>query len=841
MTAPVSRIDFHNFGKYYFYKVKSLRACMVIQIIAALLSYPMAALVMDFLTDFDIKLQAARDAYYSAYPNAGDAQFLAWRAMEDKQDTAVMLIIVGAAIAVIALVTVVFMHFMVPLISYRRLYKKGCADMDYSLPVSADGAFWGDFLAGATVTVLPHLFSVVLGLILIRPLYGMPEYVGSEIIFKVLENDVFPLLWTVFLAAIMLYVLTIFIMGFCGKVFHAVAMPILVNIVVPVTHYLLNWLGMSFAAGNWSTAFYMGQLHPVFVTSPLGMALSSVMAGYYATEGFGDSLPFAPTNYYPIQQPQYLIPALIVILLLVLGAWLVIRRRRAEQVGARAFAARPAQYIIHGSAALMIAAVTGWQISRNFEDILFAMDAEYEPGILDLINAYSVLLLLAIPAVYLILEVAAGEARRFGWSLARCGGTTIAALGITLAAMCSNAFGAFLRAPDPQSVGTVHIYATKNRMNEVFTANVSERENIELITRLQNSAEKNNTYSNIFVAFDRMKNDPQSYYNSTRMELEYYTYDGHIKAKDIEISDETYSEILRELALPEVMADKCLDFHSNADEILGTTTWNTVSNNKDFAPLSKSGLTHDMISEAVKKDCENVTFERMFKCESGNYIRTVYFRVLPEGRDRDEMISYLSKEDSYFSSDESGSINVYPWFESTLKLLKEYGIEVDFGVDPDKYKTAFIVKSLPMDDGYERYQCYSGLRVTAENLFGLAGDEHFADYYRASGMAHKWDPETGEEKPMSDSEIMEDIKSQYQFVQAAKIDVSQAMELYPLCGSVYDVDTDYESDHYMLVLTNVTGEDIANDPYTSFEHMALFIPAEHFDKAAEMFDAADLN
>lgn len=828
MTALVSKIDFHNFGKYYFYKLKRLRVCFLTQMAAALLSYPLAAVSYNTALDFFERLAAAREAYYTAAPGSSETLFVTYQALDRQNDTMLMLFTVSMVVAAAALAVMVFMHFITPLISFRWLYKKSCADMDYSLPVSSDARFWGDFLSGFTVVVPPHLISIILGLILAQSLHDMKVYSFEDFL-----DFLIPLLWTGFLGLIMLYSLTILIMGCCGKIFHAVAMPILVNITIPVTHYFLFWLGQSFAAGNWSSSAYM-RIESVFVTSPLGMILSSLMAVYFTIEGVDKALQyFTPTNCFPIHQPRYLIPALIVTALFILAAWLVIRRRNAQQMGAKAFAVKPAQYIIHGLAALMIGAVAAWQISLNFNDVYFFMGTGYTPDIYDIVNIYSVLLLIAVPVVYIILELAAGEARRFGWSLVRCGGTAAAVTGITLAVMCCNGFGTFLRAPNPRNVGLVNVYLSKVNTNAYFNFDLTERENIELITRLHNSVEKNYAYSNIFTVADRLNNNPDSYRSAIRLELEYYTHDGHRKDCAVEISEKNYQEILCELAVPEAMANSCLSFQNDAKEILGVVADNAAGRNT-FTPLARSGLTPEMLRGAVRKDCENVTFERMFKCESGNYKKTVSLAVLcGERESNQELLTGY-----YFSTNETGSVTVYPWFDNTLALLSEYGIEVDFDIYPYEYKTAFIVRSLPTEDGDVRYyQCYSGLRTNVETLFGLAGDENYISYYKSLNI-HTWDSDTGEYIILADSEIINNVKTEYRYIQAAKIDVSRAMELYPLCGNVYDVDTDYGSDHYILVLTDITGEDLAASDYRAdrTEQACFYIPAEHFDKVSGFFE-----
>lgn len=844
MTALVSKIDFHNFGKYFFYKLKRLRPCLVTQVIAALLSYPLAAIVFKVGIDLDIQLQAARDAYYNS--KNGDfydeTLYMAVEAMEQRMDTFLMIMLVCVAVAIAALATMAVMHYIVPLLSFRWLYKKNCADMDYSLPISSDARFWGDFLAGFTIVVPPHLISAIFGLVFLQSLQNLEgfDYYYDAMIKEILAYAT-PLVWTVFLGLIMLYCLSVLVMGFCGKLGHAVAMPILVNLSVPVTHYLLFWLSQSYAEGSWGYSSYM-LIQSIFVTSPAGMVLSSLESLVFMSDNTGQQY-FEPSNYFPIQQPRYLIPALIVIVLIILGAWLVIRRRRAEQVGTRAFAVKPAQYVIHGLAALMICTIAAWQISRNFENHYFYYGVNaVVPPLYDIINIYSMLLIIAIPVVYIILEFAARDAKSFGWSLVRCGGTFIGVTGITLAVMCSNGFGTFLRAPNTKDVGMVRVWISEENSRNYFSYSFAEQENIELIARLHSSAEKKYTYGNIFTMADRLNNDPESFANAIRFEVQYYTYNGHRKDCNFEITKETREEILRALAIPEALTNDCYNIRKNAGEILGTLPSGTSGS---VLSPAKSGLTTDMLREAIRKDSENVTFERMFKCEPGNIERWVYFRVAPDYYDPYDTVITVNNYNNVISSDETGSIKVYPWFENTLELLSEYGIEVDFDIDPDNYETAFIVKSTPADDGQVWYfQCYSYLGVSLDSLFGLAGDENFAARYRDShgdrdGTVYRYDDETGERVPMTDDDIMDKIKSEYRYVQAAKIDMEQVTELLPLCGSVYDVDTDYGSDHYALVLTNLTSEDLLHyDDDLSIDYMFLYIPAEYFDKAAELFNAA---
>ena len=234
----------------------------------------------------------------------------------------------------------------------------------------------------------------------------------------------------------------------------------------------------------------------------------------------------------------------------------------------------------------------------------------------------------------------------------------------------------------------------------------------------------------------------------------------------------------------------------------------------------------------------------MFDCEAGNYSRDVYFSSDPEWVMLNQPM--LHAYDSMYISDpnESGRVTVYPWFDNTLVLLREYGAEVDFGLDAGKYNTAFLLKSMPAEEGsWINYQGYSGLRTSLPDLFGLAGDESFISYYKfkrgdENGNIYEYDDETGERVLVEDDEIIEYFRSECKYLQAADIGMDKAAELYPLCGSVYDAETDYGSDHYLLVLADVEDGDIARDGYNINEFMSVFIPAEHFDKAAEMFNAA---
>lgn len=824
MTVPVLKTDFHNFGRYYFYKLKKLRACLVIQTIAALLFYPLAAAGFNMAFEADRVWREMLDKY-SYSPEVEDEAFRAARqAMESRLEAMQAALVIGAAVVIAALVVTVIMHFIVPLISYRRLYRKTYADMDFSLPISADTGFWGDFLAGATVTVLPHLISVLLGLICIQPLHALEGDDYYSFVTEITFELIVPLAWTGFLGLIMLYCLTVLLIGCCGKASHVAAVPIIVNASVPAVHWLLLWLGNNFAAGHWGVFENEAQVNSLFVTSPLGMVIGSVTQAYLVREYKSYNVPIPEGYHLPIQQAQYLIPAIIVILLFILAAWLVIRRRRAEQTGAAAFASKPAQYAVHGLASLAVCSVAGWRIARNIVDWFASMHGL--PENINYIDGYSVLLLIAVPVVYIILELAAGERKRFGRSMIRCAVTTVCSAGIVAAAMTCNAFGTYLRAPSANSIVSARVDLDRSSTDEYISFSVSERDNIEAVAKLQNTIDKELTYSNIFMMAERTRKDPESYRSSTRAGFVYFTANGQRKECDIEISEDTYREILENTVFPEVMANRCLYFHDNADEIIGTLP---QYRSGDFTPLEKGGLTPDMVREAVKKDCENVTFERMYKCESGNFLRTVYFRIkTKQDRAYDNVL--------YVDNDYAGSVTVYPWFDNTLALLSEYGVDVDFGLDADKYKTAFIVKSLP-DDGKEYYRgCYSGMNISIPDLFGLAGNENYIGYAEKRGIYKAYDDVTGERIAVTGSAVIDEVRKEYPYMRAVELDISRALELYPLCGSVYDVDTDYSSDHYILVFVNSTGEDLEAD--MNREDESFFIPPEYFDRVSGLFDGS---
>ena len=828
MTVPVSKIDFHNFGKYYFYKLKKLRACLVIQMIAALLFYPLAAAGINMFMELDKIYQEMMNNRYASLDD--EALRAVRQEMESRFQAMETVLIIGIVVVFAALVTIVIMHFIVPLISYRRLYKKTYADMDFSLPISADTGFWGDFLSGATVTVLPHLISILFGLICIQPLHA---YDGSDFyghVTDIVFNCAAPLAWTGFLGLIMLYCLTVLLIGCCGKMAHAAAVPILVNVSLPAAHWLLLWLGQNLAAGNFGIYSAEMQIGSLFVTSPLGMVISSVHQIYFVWNNISTYGINISNKYLPIQQARYIVPALILILLFVLAAWLVIRRRRAEQTGALAFAFKLAQYAVHGMAALTVCLAAAWQISHNISDLMSSMSS-YFPSNYSYIDAYFVLLLIAVPLVYIILELAAGERKRFGRSMIRCAVTTVCSIGIAAAAMTCNAFGTFLRAPSAQNVSMVKVNLNRVAVNEDISFSLSERENIEAVADLQNAMSKELTYSNVFTVLDRMENAPESYENAVRAGFTYYTYDGRRKDCNIEISEETYRDILQKTVFPEVMANRCVSFGKDATEIIGTLA--DGGNTAGFAPLAKSGLTTEMVCEAIGKDCENVVFERMYKCESGNYSRKIYLRVLDYGENWDDEL--LAADGNQYPIDYRwGSVTVYPWFDNTLALLSEHGINVDFGVDTDKYKTAFIVKSIPNDERDFYRECYSGLRVSAEDLFGLAGNENYI-YYAEKYMNYEGvDTVTGEKTKITGSGLIDKVRENFKYMRAAEIDFSQALELYPLCGSVYDVDTDYGSDHYLLVFVDVTGEELPETRSPKCEW--YYIPAEHFDMVSGFFD-----
>ena len=226
-------------------------------------------------------------------------------------------------VSIISIALSILSGIVIALFSFRYLYTKSLADMNYSLPLTSGQRFFADYLSGITVYIAPVICAVILSFIIIG--------VGSSFVDLSDFWQVFPTIFTagiaVIIGMIMLYTLSVFAISCCGSCFEAVFSIIASNIIIPATvicSYFAVIESSNFGLSE-ESILYSNILN---ATSPAGTAvfIVSYLERYFLlTDNIEGSFP--AEMYF-----RWLIPVLIVTAAFAAGAFLLCKRRKAESV-----------------------------------------------------------------------------------------------------------------------------------------------------------------------------------------------------------------------------------------------------------------------------------------------------------------------------------------------------------------------------------------------------------------------------------------------------------------------------------------------------------------------------
>lgn len=659
MTAQSSAKNgiFYKFLPYYRNKLRNLRPQLIMSIIFSALSYPLAAGV--FIPTVQAyarrqrlleKIQAAQNydastAEYALYEAAGrDLQM--WQSLT----------ITACVIAMLCLMGLFVFTFVTTVKSYRYLYNKSVVDMDYSLPVSHETRFFGDLAAVFTVNILPHLASILLGVILVQ-FCNVPELNESiGFVYRIV-----PAAFTGLFACIMEIALTLLMLSFCGRMAEACIYPILVNFAIPVIHSMGLSLVESGIYGNTVYTYLFGisagTMYPMTASSPLGMIIMTLYS--LVTNGFGMGV----SDYAPIFRPQYGIPALLVTLACLAGAFFLIKYRRAERVG-MPYVYKGMGLVIPGVVIFAVTVPVSCWVSSivrgQYEDYSYS----YTPDVTGIIIGT----VIATFIIYVIMDLISGRGfRKFYLTLAKWAGTLGASVLICVVISCSNGFGAAYYVPAPYEVSAVSAsyYDSTGEWldNFEFTADSDDTVLLELVNKVHGEIPKQpmeNSSTNLSLSF------------------EYTLKDGRTLSRLYYVSRELFDEMRGQFLIPEAWYQgKCGDIISRVNDGYAIET---AEFNESGARVN--GIDVNALLEAYKKDSQKVSLEFLQNKEKSK--KTTLRIVMSQHIINTETGNVYNSSVCY--------LVVYDWMDNTIALLKSCGM--DFGAEfaPENYGTAFIVR-----------------------------------------------------------------------------------------------------------------------------------------------------
>ncbi|MBP1543404.1 MAG: ABC transporter permease [Oscillospiraceae bacterium] len=627
-------VNFSKFGAYYLHKLKSLRTMMILNSIFALLSYP-------FISG---SMLAYTNAYLYRQSLPPSQRYGALDSVDTLSDIFQSSIFVGF----LMMAAMFFMSYLITAKSFRWLYRKNVVDMDYSLPISGDTRFFGDLLATFTGVLLPHLIAIIISTVL----YNMVDFAaleGSEhtaSLFTVIGPQ---LMWTGFFVCVMFIASSLFVMSLCGRAAEARIYPFAMSLAVTLIHGMCMLLMISGSYG-FSSSGLDGNTNitdTMAVSSPLGMLWTTLMYFLYGRY-YNNSVQT------PLFRAGIFVPALVIVLLLFAGAFLIIRYRRAERVGSP-FVFRGVRTAL--PALVIFAIVTVFSIF-----ILPSVFGTYDNvfgGYQDTSQGTVVAMVIVTFVVYVVMELISGKGFKKFWLtcvkyLAALGGSLVLCIGIFLA----GGIGMWDRVPAADGVASVEFLVnTSFAWTENHMGTVCEKENIEVVTQVHRD----------------ILNSPRCYENNYYINLYYTLSDGTSSTRRYCVTQEQHEKYVRMLVSPEAFYN---EYEAELDRIDRITSVRREYDSR----LYDVDITGEQLREAYRKDAELVDYDKLFG-KQGSLKVSVKLDCMNVAHDEPEVIETYTWR-----------MTLYPWCVNTLALLEgESGADLST-MHLEDFRTVILTK-----------------------------------------------------------------------------------------------------------------------------------------------------
>lgn len=538
---------------------------------------------------------------------------------------------------------------------FSYLYKKTDVDMRMGLPMSTPQRFVSDFVSGLFIYIVPFIAAQIFTWILL--LIGHLGFDGKT--FYIHSNDdpievtsswtcdVFstaaPLLWRIIIGGILLmvmfYTVTVFVASLCGNIFESIGYNILLNILVPLVAYMLisavmdNAPGVSIDRYAYKTISLCG---PFGGVAGLVMSLNAIF--------YEDDISVYSAYY---TYPQWCLLFLLIIVLLVIGTYLIYRKRKAEDTG------KP---VVFGAFYHVILTLSMFCICYAF---LVDDGSEIVP------------MLIITAVVYLVFHVVRN--RGFGHILKGIAAyviTIVVAAGTFLLIEKTEGFGIGTYVPDPASVKCVYIpYTGFNEQSQGELAyfdiysktptKLTQPENIQTVTDMHKRY------------IELMKNDQLDYGFSQQIEVIYKLKTGKTVFRFITLDEESIKKLMAMDTTDDLRTARADDIENRLGEFAKTADSYRLDKDKNnvevyesysvvLSPQWKynengqsadgsisvlySSLPADFtdnLAKALRNDIMNETEENYYKCDLPGYQLSVGYVNIDIMGDYTAAIEYL--------------------------------------------------------------------------------------------------------------------------------------------------------------------------------------------------------
>lgn len=538
---------------------------------------------------------------------------------------------------------------------FSYLYKKTDVDMRMGLPMSTPQRFVSDFVSGLFIYIVPFIAAQILTWILL--LIGHLGFDGKT--FYIYSNDdpievtsswtcdafstAAPFLWRIIIGGILLmvmfYTVTVFVASLCGNIFESIGYNILLNVLVPLVAYMLisavmdNAPGVSIDRYAYKTISLCG---PFGGVAGLVMSLNAIF--------YEDDISVYSAYY---TYPQWCLLFLLIIVLLVIGTYLIYRKRKAEDTG------KP---VVFGAFYHVILTLSMFCICYAF---LVDDGSEIVP------------MLIITAVVYLVFHVVRN--RGFGHILKGIAAyviTIVVAAGTFLLIEKTEGFGIGTYVPDPASVKCVYIpYTGFNEQSQGELAyfdiysktptKLTQPENIQTVTDMHKRY------------IELMKNDQLDYDFSQQIEVIYKLKTGKTVFRFITLDEESIKKLMAMDTTDDLRTARADDIENRLGEFAKTADNYRLDKDKNnvevyesysvvLSPQWKynengqsadgsisvlySSLPADFtdnLAKALRNDIMNETEENYYKCDLPGYQLSVGYVNIDIMGDYTAAIEYL--------------------------------------------------------------------------------------------------------------------------------------------------------------------------------------------------------
>lgn len=624
----------------------------------------------------------------------------------EPDDLMIVLAVISTALAALA-------GIVIAINTFDHLCKRSRVDMCLSLPLSTNQKFFSDFLGGLTAYLAPFFAAEIIGLLITGLGFILCEGKTYVVYKNPIEFEFFKPMLPYYIQLIiggafimlMAYTLTVLVMSCCGSMFECIFYTAAANGIIPAIIACFTYLTIGDIYG---VDFENSFIKAISTTSPGG----GVFGLAYVFNEFGGN---EATSEEWKEFFFWLIPLMLVTAVMLAGAFLLYRQRRAEQVG-RPFAFRLFYHIMAFC-------------------VIFCLISLFDGA-----GELSVGAFITCAVIYMIMEVVANRGFKKIWLTGvRFVGMTAAVLVISAVSEATDGFGTLYRVPSAGNVSSITIDSSLGRMEDYPTEfTVTSPENIQRIIDIHKGelerfrATDNNVYSYDYVRnYDY--NDTVGKITCGRINIEYHLKTGGKLCRSYDLALDEYLKLLEvertdeyKTALAEFMLDRVTNRFDNCiansryndyykfDNVISVTKLYTQE--KEYKLTNVPDDFGDKLAAALYSDIMEETDEEFYRASAPK------FHVLIDGMEVTVYPHYKNTV-AYLAS-----LDMLPETEYNMSSLKRAISSEEFIISSPSDRKEFANYTANGFDRYSstiynsRYQAYNSQVKYLRSYYGSDSD-----------------------------------------------------------------------------------------------------------------------